>query len=111
MNRNARSIEARKVCARDAQSVKDYSPAAALLYDALWRARTNPKLEYEILEDIRQLYQARNVTFDLEDYYILVDQYEQLMNGFSSQVIHSLDDVQRVKHLVISKMPRLTNLQ
>jgi hypothetical protein len=107
MTRKAQTIEASKACARDALAVNDCAAAAALLYEALWLARTNPKLEYEILDDIRQLYKSKNVAFDLEDYYILVDQYEQLMTRFSSKVVHALDDVQRVKYLVISRMPKL----
>jgi len=102
--RRGRRLHAR---AQELLSGGDREQARATLLQSLWNANETPELERRILADLAGLYRDAGVSCDLNDYDVLVRQYEQLAKKHSQKALLELRAVQGLKRQLIDRMPRL----
>jgi hypothetical protein len=102
-----KTVRARRLFAKAKGSAGLGNPGERLrvLKDALWKANEDPHLENSILNEIIDIYRARNISFDSQDYKVLVSQYEQLSKKGSSKAFDEIIKVQTLKKKLIDRMP------
>jgi len=76
-----------------------------LLKEALWKTNENPDLEQSILDELAKAYQARGVSFDSQDYILLIGQFRELSKKGSTKAIEEMKKVQKLKRKIIDRMP------
>lgn len=79
--------------------------ARELLLQALWKANEEPGLERQILDDLGQFFQEAWVDVLIDDYRLLVRQFEALAKKGSHKAISEMKKVQGLKQALIDRMP------
>ncbi len=93
--------------ARTVSSSGNVREAVRLLKEALWKANEKPGLERSILNDLAQEYRSRGISFDLQDYLILIEQFQDLSKKGSTKAMEELKQVQALKKQIIERMPNI----
>ena len=76
-----------------------------LLKEALWKANEKPNLEQQILDEFTRIYQSRGISYDNQDYIVLIDQFRELSKKGSTKALDEMKKVQSLKKQLIDRMP------
>jgi hypothetical protein len=78
-----------------------------VLKDALWKANEKPELERAIIQKLDRVYKQKNISFDSNNYLVLVTQYRTLSKKKSYIALEEIKKVQALKKQILDKMPNI----